>query len=73
MKLMSVCKINIIANSTFSWWSSFFKYIKRKLIIVPSKWYKDKTNYLYSGDVHNLMKVFDLIILNDELEIFKQD
>ena len=51
MKLMSECKINIIANSTFSWWSSFLNTSKERLIIVPSKWYKNKNNYLYSEEM----------------------
>lgn len=37
--LMSLCKINIIANSTFSWWAGFLNKNKNKKIFVPSIWF----------------------------------
>lgn len=37
MYLMSQCKYQIIANSTFSWWSAFLN-TRAKMIMMPEKW-----------------------------------
>ena len=37
--LMSLCKNNILSNSSFSWWGSFLNTNKNKKIIAPSIWF----------------------------------
>lgn len=46
--LMSVCKYNIIANSSFSWWSAYFNTNNQKIVCYPSLWFG------YAKADHNL-------------------
>jgi hypothetical protein len=41
---MSLCKYNIIANSSFSWWGSYFNENNKPIICYPSLWFGEKLN-----------------------------
>jgi hypothetical protein len=55
--LMSLCKHNIIANSTFSWWGAWLNPNPQKVVITPRRWFNDQSynaSDLIPGGWHRL-------------------
>ena len=43
--MMSMCRDNIIANSTFSWWGAWLNKNNEKKIFYPNKWFGEKKQW----------------------------
>jgi hypothetical protein len=67
--LMSLCKNNILSNSSFSWWGSFLNQNKEKKVISPSIWFGPNGPNNYSDIFESDWKIIDVEFVDGELII----
>ena len=48
---MSLCRDNILANSTFSWWAAWLNENPNKKVVVPHRWFGDRLSGYKTRDL----------------------
>jgi hypothetical protein len=65
--MMSLCGVNIMSNSTFSWWGSFLNINENKKILVPDTWFGPNGEKNFSDLYEPNWEKINVKFINDKL------
>ena len=65
--MISLCKNNIMSNSSFSWWGSFLNQNVNKKVMVPNIWFGPGSDYNYSDIYESYHTKINVKFLNGKL------
>lgn len=65
--LMSMCKNNILSNSSFSWWGSYLNENENKIVVAPSIWFGPKGPSIFSDIFESNWKIINVLFSKGEL------
>lgn len=67
--LMSMCKNNILSNSSFSWWGSYLNRNENKIVVAPSIWFGPKGPKIFKDIYEDDWKIINVSFSKGELKV----